>query len=87
MIKCFKFINFVLLFAVIVATAISVATNYWIEHSTTQHQGIWFYCNDDEIGCLHFDQDPFIITAGGVPGKTNFYFQKTMTQFQYFKIP
>ena len=69
MIKCFKFINFVLLFAALVATVISVATNYWIEHSTTQHQGLWFYCNDDEIGCLHFDQDPFIITAGGVPGK------------------
>ena len=69
MIKCFKFINFVLLFAALVATVISVATNYWIEHSTTQHQGLWFYCNDHEIGCLHFDQDPFIITAGGVPGK------------------
>uniref|UniRef100_A0A7M5WQC3 Uncharacterized protein n=2 Tax=Clytia hemisphaerica TaxID=252671 RepID=A0A7M5WQC3_9CNID len=38
-----------------------------IEHSTTQHQGLWFYCNDEEVGCLHFDQDPTIIINGGVP--------------------
>lgn len=69
MIKCFKVFNFVLLFAALAAATIAVATNYWIEHSSTQHQGIWFYCNDNEIGCKHFDQDPFIIIAGGVPGK------------------
>ena len=69
MLKCLKFIDFVLLIAALLASVIGLVTNYWIEHSTWQHQGLWFYCNDKEVGCLHFDQDPTIIINGGVPGK------------------
>jgi len=69
MIQCCKCVDFILLMLCLAASLVGLTTNYWIEHDNTNHQGIWFYCNDEEVGCVHFDQDPQVIANGGVPGK------------------
>lgn len=62
---CLKLIIFVLLVLTVLASLVAVSTNYWFEHGNTDHQGLWYYCNDEDLGCLHFDEYP---TISEVPG-------------------
>lgn len=65
---CLKLVVFLCLSFAVVASFISLCTNFWIEHdSSVHHQGLWFFCNDEDIGCQEFDEDPQIRLTG-MPG-------------------
>lgn len=61
-----KLVVCVLMLVTFLASCVGLVTNYWIDHGNTHHQGLWYFCNDEDIGCLHFDQDLNIPKVPGI---------------------
>lgn len=61
-----KIITLVCIALTAATSLISLSTNYWIKHDSTHHQGLYYFCNDEDVGCQEFDEDP-VIKVEGMP--------------------
>ena len=73
MIFCVNVLLFLCLFFSILFSLVSVSTHSWIENGSGDHQGLRFYCNDVDLGCQEFTEDPNIVRTG-MPGELQICF-------------
>lgn len=71
---CLHIFSIIFLAFTTLFSLLSLVTAYWIENTSTHHQGLWYYCNavfpDD---CQLINEHERIIAGGGIPGNVHYY--------------